>query len=84
MRVSFQRDREGEPRRTVGQVPDLPNTQLVVQGADGRSYRHLLKCQQKRIELGFSASSSSRDVRGDVVMEEAPPPPPPLLNRHTC
>ena len=32
-------------------------------GCDGRSYRHLLKCQQKRIELGFCASSSLRDVR---------------------
>ena len=33
MRVSFQRDREGDPRRTVGQVRDHPNTQLVVQAA---------------------------------------------------
>ena len=27
-------------------------------GCDGRSYRHLLKCQRKRVKLGFSASSS--------------------------
>ena len=33
MRVSFQRDREGDLRRTVGQVLDHPNTQLVVQAA---------------------------------------------------
>ena len=33
MRVSFQRDRKGDPRRTVGQVRDHPNTQLVVQTA---------------------------------------------------
>ena len=33
MRASFQRDREGDPRRTVGQVQDHPNTQLVVQAA---------------------------------------------------
>ena len=33
MRVSFQRDEEGDLRRTVGQVRDLPNTQLVVQAA---------------------------------------------------
>ena len=31
MRVSFQRDREGDPRLTVGQVWDHPKTQLVVQ-----------------------------------------------------
>ena len=43
-------------------------------GCDGRS---LLKCQQKRVELGLTASSSLRDMRGDVVMDEAPPPPPP-------
>ena len=55
MRASFQRDREGNPRRTVGQVRDLPNTSVGCPGCDGRSYRHLLKCQQKRIELGFSA-----------------------------
>ena len=35
-----------------------------------------MKCQQKRVVLGLTASSSLRDVRGDVVMEEAPPPPP--------
>ena len=33
MRVSFQRDGEGNLRRTAGQVWDLPNTQLVVQAA---------------------------------------------------
>ena len=56
----------GSPRYTVG-----------CPGCDGRSYRHLLKCHEKRIELGFSASSSLRDLRGDVVMEGVPPPPPP-------
>ena len=44
-----------------------------------------MKCQQERITLGFSASSSSRDVLGDVVMGEVPIPPlppaeqPPML-----
>ena len=33
MRVCFQRDREGDPRRIVGQVRDLPKTKLVVQAA---------------------------------------------------
>ena len=56
----------GSPEYTVG-----------CPGCDGRSCRHLLKCQQKRKELGLSASSSLRDVAGDVAMEEAPPPPPP-------
>ena len=62
----------GSPEYTVG-----------CPGCDGCSHRHLLKCQQKRIDLGLSASSSLRDVRGDVVMNEAPtpleevPPPPP-------
>ena len=36
----------GSPEYTVG-----------CPGCDGRSYRHLLKFQQKRIALGFSASS---------------------------
>ena len=60
-------------------------------GCDGNSYRHLLKCQQKRVKLGFSASSGSREVLGDVVMGEVPIPeeevlppfppaePPPLM-----
>ena len=75
MRVSFQRDTEGDRRRTVGL--GSPEYTVGCPGCDGRSYRHLLKCQQKRTELGFSASSSLRDVMGDVVMEEAPPLPPP-------
>ena len=59
------------------------NTRLGVLHCDGRSCRHLLRCQQKRMELGLSPSRSSRDVLGDVVMsdvatlmEEAPPLPP--------
>ena len=43
-------------------------------GCDGRSYRHLTRCQQKRRELGLSASSSSRDALGDTVMSDAPTP----------
>ena len=39
-------------------------------GCDGRSYRHLLTCQQKRVRLRFSAPTSSRDVLGDVVVGE--------------
>ena len=33
-----------------------------------------MKCQTKRTELGLSASSSLRDVRSDVVMNEVPTP----------
>ena len=59
--------------------PSLGSLEYAVgcPGCDGRSYRHLLKCYQKRVELGFSASSSLLDVGSDVVMEEAPPLPPP-------
>ena len=70
------------PKRQKGQLathcwpsPGSPEYTVGCPGCDGLSYRHLLKCQQKRTELGFSASSSLRN--GDVVMEEAPPPPPP-------
>ena len=56
----------GSPEHTVG-----------CPVCDGRSYRHLLRCQQKRVELGLTASSGLRGVRGDAVMEGAPPPPPP-------
>ena len=47
-RVSFRRDKEDDPQRTV----------------------HLMKCQQKRVSLGFAASSSSRDLLGVVDMGE--------------
>ena len=62
----------GSPEYTVG-----------CPGCDGRSHRHLLRCQQKRIQLGLSASSSSREVLDDVVMGEVSTPqeevqPPPL------
>ena len=74
MQVSLQRDR-GRPRDCW--------TRLVVQAATDKA-TDLLRCQQKRNELGFSASSSSRDVLGDVVMgevripqKEVQPPPPP-------
>ena len=33
MKVSFHRDREGDPRRTAGKVRDHQNTQLDVQAA---------------------------------------------------
>ena len=61
----------GRPATHCWQSPGSPEYTAGCPGC-----RHLLKCQQKRKELGFSAPSSSRDVRGDV-MEEAPPPPPP-------
>ena len=53
--------------------PGSPECTVGCPGCDGQSY----KCHQKRVELGLTALSSLRDVRGDVVMEEAPPPPPP-------
>ena len=65
------------PRRHCWRSPGSSEYTVGCPGCDGGSYRHLLKCQQKRVELGLTASSSLRDVRGDVVMEEAPPPPPP-------
>ena len=53
---------------------------------DGRSYRHLVRCQQKCRELGLSASSSSRDALGDTVMSDVPTQkeeaPLHLLNHH--
>ena len=64
--------------------PGSPEYTVGCPGCDGRSCRHLVKFQQKRIELGLSASSSLRDVVGDVVVsevptsiEEVPPPSPP-------
>ena len=73
----------GRPATHCLPSPGSPEYTFGCPGCDGRSYRHLLKCQQERVELGLTASSSLRDVRGDVVMEEAPtpveevPPPPP-------
>ena len=67
----------GRPANHCWPSPGSPEYTVGCPGCDGRSYRHLLKCQQKRVELGPTASSSLRDVRGDVVMEEAPTPPPP-------
>ena len=67
----------GRPATHCWQSPGSPEHTVGCPGCDGRSYIHLLECQQKRTELGFSASSSFRDVRGDVVMEEAPQPPSP-------
>ena len=66
---SFQREREVDLRR-ICHVRDHPNTQLCP-GCDGRGYRHMVRCQQIRVEIVFSASSSLRAVPGDVVMETA-------------
>ena len=54
----------GRPATHCWPSPRSPEYTVGCPGCDGRSYRHLLKCQQKRIELGFSASSSLRDVKG--------------------
>ena len=67
----------GRPATHCWPSPGSPEYTVRCPGCDGRSCRHLLTCQQTRLELGFSASSSLRDVRGDVVMEKAPPPSPP-------
>ena len=74
----------GRPASHVWPSPGSPEYTVGCLGCDGRSYRHLVKCQQKRSELGFSASSSSQDAMGDTVMRDAPtpveeasPPPPP-------
>ena len=73
----------GRPATLCWPSPGSPEYAVGCPGCDGRRCRHLLRCQQKRITLGFSASSSSRDVLGDVVMSEVPipleeVPPPPL------
>ena len=68
----------GRPATHCWPSPGSPEYTFGCPGCDGRSYRHFMECQQKRIELGLSASISLRDVRGDVVMEEAPLLPPPV------
>ena len=78
------RRQRGRPATHCWPSPRSPEYTVGCPGFDGRSYRHLMKCQQKRIELGLSASSRLRDVLGDLVMsevptplEEVPPSPPP-------
>ena len=56
----------GRPATHCWPSPGSPEYTVGCPGCDGRSYRHLLKCQQKRVELVLN-----------VVMEEVPPPPPP-------
>ena len=64
--------------------PGSPEYTVACPRCDGRSYRHLTRCQLKRRERGLPASSSSRDALGDTVMSDAPtsmeeaslPPPP--------
>ena len=60
----------GRPATHCWPSPGSPEYTVGCPGCDGCSRRHLLRCQQKRIALGFSASSSSRDVLGGVVMSE--------------
>ena len=70
--------------------PSLGSTDYTVGCPDwnGRSYRDLEKCQQKTSFFGVAASNCSRDMLGDVdmderpvPMEEVPPlPPPPALD----
>ena len=62
----------GRPATHCWPSPGSPEYTVGCPGCDGRSYRHLMKCLQKRIELGLSASSSLRDVRSGVVMNEVP------------
>ena len=52
----------GRPATHCWPSPGSPEYTVGCPGCDGRSYRNLLKCQQKRVVLGFSASSSLRDV----------------------
>ena len=52
----------GRPATHCWPSPGSPEYTVGCPGCDGRSYRYLLKCQQKREVLGFSASSSLRDV----------------------
>ena len=55
-----ERDESLVPKRWRGRVathcwpsPGSPEYTFGCPGCDGRSYRHLLKCQQKRVELGL-------------------------------
>ena len=62
---SLARRQRGRPAdHTAGPSPGSP--EYTVGCCDGRSYKKLMKCHQKQDSLGFSASSSSRDVLGDV------------------
>ena len=78
MRVFVQGDR-GRPAKHCWPSPGSPVYTVGCPGCDGRSCKHLVKCQQKRIAQGFSSSSSSRNVLGDVVMGEVPTPIEELL-----
>ena len=54
--------RQRATREALLASPGSPEYTVGCPGCDGRSYRHLLKCQQKRAVLGFSAASSLRHV----------------------
>ena len=67
----------GRPATHCWPSPGSPEYTVGCPGCDGRSYRHLLKCPQKRVELGLTASSmmSSWKRRHRFLH---------LLNRHLC
>ena len=50
----------GRPATHCWPSPGSPEYTVGCPGCDGRSYRHVMKCQQKRIELGLSPSSRLR------------------------
>ena len=62
----------GRPATDSWPSPGSPEHTVGCPGCDGRSNRHLLKCQQKRTELGLSASATPLE---EVLH---------LLNRHPC
>ena len=79
------RRQRGRRAMHVWPSPGSPEYTVGCPGCDGRSCRHLARCQQKRREPRLPASSSSRDAMGDTVVSDAPtamaetssPPPPP-------
>ena len=76
MRASFQRDREGDPRRAVGQVRDLPNAQLVVQAATDAATD--ICCNVNRNVLNWVSLHQAVYVTfGVMSLWKRPPPPPP-------
>ena len=64
------KSQRGKPATHCWPSPRSPQYKIGCPGFDGRSYKHMSKCQQKRAELELTASSSLRDVRGDVVREK--------------
>ena len=73
----------GRPATHCWPSAGSPEYTVSCPGCDERSNRHLLKCQQKRVELGLTASSSLRVVRDGMSWKRRHRLLH-LLNRHQC